>query len=305
VTAGGVVTAVRPRMGTLLAVSAPAAAPGAPLVAEPVFAIARRCEGLMNRHDPTSALSRLNASAGTAAGLADAELTGVLRAARRLTRRLEGAFDPTVGSLIDLWRRSAARGAVPNSRSIARTLAGTGPVALAITGATVSLPRAGTSIDLDGVAKGLALDRIAAALRAGRCGSAFLNFGESSLVAIGRPPRGRWSVTLRNPFGGFAGEFTLRDRACSTSSTFARRLRVRARATGDIIDPRTGRPVTRDAQVTVVAASAAVAEAVSTALLVLGPDAVDRIARRFCVDVCWIDRSGVRTTPWFALRRAA
>jgi thiamine biosynthesis lipoprotein ApbE len=63
--------------------------------------------------------------------------------------------------------------------------------------------------------------------------------------------------------------------------------------------------VTRAAQVTVLARSAAVAEVVSTALLVLGRGAVDDIAARMAVDVCWIDRSETYTTGGFALRRAA
>ena len=74
---------------------------------------------------------------------------------------------------------------------------------------------------------------------------------------------------------------------------------------GVVVDPRTGRRVRRAAQVTVLAASAAVAEAVSTALLVLGRSAVDDVAARMAVDVCWIDRSGTYTTRQFALHRAA
>ncbi len=71
-----------------------------------------------------------------------------------------------------------------------------------------------------------------------------------------------------------------------------------------IIDPRTGRPVPALAQVTVLAHSAARAEAISTALLVLGRNSLRQISRTLAVDVCWIDRSGVYTTPGFRLRRA-
>jgi thiamine biosynthesis lipoprotein ApbE len=53
----------------------------------------------------------------------------------------------------------------------------------------------------------------------------------------------------------------------------------------------------------VLARSAVVAEAVSTALLVLGRDAIDAVAHQMEVDVCWADRTGVYTTPWFPLKR--
>jgi len=292
-------------MGTLLAVTQPAGADGRRLaVAGAAFSIAKRCEQIVNRHDPNSAVGRLNRTAGSAAGLIAPDLAPVLRAARALSRRLDGAFDPTAGALIDLWRRASRSGRVPAASAVADALAGMGASALRIAADRIALPRSGSSLDLDGFGKGLALDRIAARFHRGA--PAFLNFGESSMLAVGGSSEYRWSVLLRDPFGGYAGEFDLWDRACSTSATFSRRLRVGGRgAAGVVVDPRSGRKVTRAAQVTVLASSAAVAEAVSTALLVLGRDAVDEIAARMAVDVCWIDRSETYTTRHFALDRAA
>lgn len=288
-------------MGTWLAISIAPRDPeqGARLIGR-AFDVARRCERLMSRHDPASALNRVTMRAGRRPGMRERELAGILRAARRLSRRLGGAFDPTVAPLVEFWKRAEGRRA-PSARSIERARALVGIEAIRIAGDRVSLARRGASLDLDGFGKGLALDRIAAELRRGGCTSAFLNFGESSLLALGRPPRGRWSVVLRHPFGGFAGTFTLSERACSTSSTLCRRLRVRGRAAGDVVDPRTGQPVARRAQVTVIARSGAAAEAISTALLVLGRAAVDDVARRMGADVCWIDVRGVHTTRGFRL----
>jgi FAD:protein FMN transferase len=302
----GIVTHVRPRMGTWLALSVPDAGPDhRARSVQAIFDIAARAERAMSRHDPRSDLNRLNRTAGSSRGPVSAELARGLRLGRALSRRLDGAFDPTVGPLLDLWRRASGRGVAPSAHAVAGALARVGVSGLEIAGDRISLRRPGMSVDLDGFGKGLTLDRIAATLRRDGCRSAILNFGESSLLAIGRPPRARWSVALRDPRGGFVGEFTLRDRACSTSATFARAMRIGRRVAGDIVDPRTGEPVTRDAQVTVVASSAAAAEAISTALLVLGRDAVDEIAGRMHVDVCWIDRSGIHTSPWFVLRRTA
>src|SRR5438034_7802287 len=70
-----------------------------------------------------------------------------------------------------------------------------------------------------------------------------------------------------------------------------------------VLDPRTGRPVRVMAQVTVLARSAAVAEAASTALLVLGRSSVATLAARLNLDACWVDRAGVSTTPRFPLHR--
>src|SRR5262249_42334886 len=111
------------------------------------------------------------------------------------------------------------------------------------------------------------------------------------------------TVLLRHPTGGFVGEFALGGRACSTSATFGQTIGTGSRAVSHVLDPRTGRPLPEPAQVTVLARSAAVAEAASTALLVLGRAAMDAMAQRLDIDACWVDRSGIYTTPWFPLRR--
>jgi thiamine biosynthesis lipoprotein len=159
------------------------------------------------------------------------------------------------------------------------------------------------AIDLDGIGKGVALDRIAATLKRSGAVPALLNFGESSLLAVGRGPKAGWRVLLRHPLGGFVGEFRLRNGACSTSATLGRRATVEGRRIGHILDPRTGRPRQAAAQAVVLARSAAVAEAVSTALLVLGRRSMNRLAKRLRVEACWIDRSGIRTTRGFVLKR--
>jgi thiamine biosynthesis lipoprotein len=176
--------------------------------------------------------------------------------------------------------------------------------AITIRGERVGLARRGAALDLGAFGKGVALDRIATRLRRERCGAALLNFGESSLVAIGRSPRQPWRVLLRHPVGGFAGEFPLRDRACSTSGTRSRAWGRGRRRVSHVVDPRTGRPLRALAQVTVLAPSAAKAEALSTALLVLGRPALAAAARRFNVDVCWIDAAGMWLSPRFPLTPA-
>ena len=292
-------------MGTWLALSF---APGSgehtrlPSIA---FDLAAKLDRRMSRHDAGSDLSRVNRRAGTAGSLRAPELARILRLATRFCRRLDGAFDPTIGPLVDLWRSAATSGRRPSQRALDEARARVGPGVLRIAGDRVALARKGAALDLDGFGKGLALDRIAAALRHACAGPGILNFGESSLIAVGRIPRRGWPVLLRDPFGGFAAWLSLREGACSTSSTIGRPIVIGGAPVGDIIDPRTGEPALRRAQVTAIAASAAAAEAISTALLVLGREAVDEVARRMAADVCWIDRRGVHTTARFPLARRA
>src|SRR5712692_3441671 len=270
-----------------------------------VFQTAAVCEEVMSRYRPDADVSRLNARAGDPEGIVSPELAKVLALARKLSAATDGAFDPTVTPVFEVWCRASARGRAPSVRRLRETLNLVGCRKINISGSRVNLERPGMAVDLGGLGKGLALDRIAGRLRRERCRSAMLNFGESSLIAIGRPPMGRWTVLLRHPAGGFVGEFPLGGRACSTSATFGQTLRVGSRRVGHVLDPRTGRPVRVLAQVTVLARSAAVAEAASTALLVLRRSSVDALERRLNIDACWVDRSGVYTTPRFPLRPLA
>ena len=291
-------------MGTFLAVTAPrAGSRGEDRAVCAAFDIAARAERVMSRHDPQSPLSRLNRQ-DRAAGVRSAELASVVRTARDLAAQLWGAFDPTVAPLLEVWRAAARRGRRPCESDVQRALARVGAAGLLVIGNHIAFAHPGMGMDLGGLGKGLALDQISAMLRQAACASMLVNFGESSLVAIGQPPRDRWRIVLRHPGGGFAGEFPLRDRACSTSATLGQTVRVKGRALSHIVDPRTGRPVSHPAQVTVLAQSAAVAEAVSTALLVLGRGAVDRVSHQMNVDVCWVDEAGIYTTPWFPLTRS-
>ncbi len=295
-------TYVRPRMGTLLAATMPVGDPDVDARhLDVIFRTAAICEDVMSRHRPDADVSRLNRRAGDPDGIVSPELATVLGLARTLAAATDGAFDPTLAPVFNLWRRAGRRRRSPSVRKLREALALLGWRKIDVHGARVSLGRPGMAVDLGGLGKGLALDRITARLRRDDCGSAMLNFGESSLVAIGRPPRGQWTVLLRHPAGGFVGEFSLGSRACSTSATFGQTLRAGSRRVGHVLDPRTGRPVRSAALVTVLARSAAVAEAASTALLVLGRSAVDAMARRLNIDACWVDRSGVYTTPRFPL----
>jgi thiamine biosynthesis lipoprotein len=292
------VTHVRPRMGTLLAAILPQRS--ASHVAT-VFDTAAACEDVMSRHRAASPLSRLNRTRA----LACRELADVLRDARTLAEATGGAFDPTAGPLVDLWREAARRRALPGRRRIDAVRAAVGWSGIDVQGGRVTLARRRAAVDLGGFGKGVALDRIAARLRRDGCRTGFLNFGESSLVALAGPGRRPWRIALRHPRGGHVGEFLLSDRACSTSATYGQTLTIGSRSVSHVVDPRDGRPVPWLAQVTVIAPSASVAEAASTALLVSGRPAMDDLPERLDVEACWIDDRGILATPGFPLAIAA
>lgn len=296
-TAPRVIIRVRPRMGTVLALTIHGPRPHAEQAARRAFALVARLERLMSGFLPESALSRINRAAERPV-IVPAELARALRDARRLAGLTGGGFDPTIAPLAALWREAATRGAPPSPAALRRGRARVGWRALILSGRRVRLGQAGMALDLGGIAKGWAADRLGEAIARWRGLSALVNFGESTLLAVGH---GSWPVLLRHPIRGVAGWFPLSRGACSTSASLGRVWRVGRRTVGHVIDPRSGRPLTRPAQVTVLAPSAAGAEAASTALLVLGRGALRGVSRRLGVEACWLDAEGVTATEGFRL----
>lgn len=236
-----------------------------------VTQLVERLEAGMSRHDAASDVSRLNRAAGGAPLPVDPAVADILRQALHYAQLTRGAFDVTVGPLVALWTRAAERDALPEPEALERARARVAADGIELHADGRVALRSGTSLDLGGLAKGYALDRALSLLEAPRVASALLNFGQSSSWAVGAPPGAAgWRLLVRAPGGGFAGVITLRDQALSVSGSLGQWSEIGGRRFGHVLDPRSGWPLTRRRQALVVAPSASLAEALSTALLVLG-----------------------------------
>ncbi len=241
---------------------------------EAAFEETAQLDVLLSRFEETSDVSRLNRAAGRGAVPVDPRTAAVLERAVDVAVLTRGGFDVTIGPLVELWTRAAERGRLPGAAELegARSLVGAQRIGIDAEG-RVALPTRGMSIDLGGIAKGFALDRLVPVLRADGVDAALLSFGQSSVWALGAPPGEKgWRLLLRGARDGFAGVLTLREQALSVSSSLGRWSEIGGRRYGHVIDPRTGRPLTRGLQAVVVSPSATLAEALSTALLILDKD---------------------------------
>jgi thiamine biosynthesis lipoprotein len=264
----------RQAMGTVLEITLVAESDAEGRAAlDAAFAEVDRLSGMLTTFDPDSELMRMNRAAGQGPRAVDPELARVLALSLEHSRATRGSFDPTVGPLVELWARAAARGAVPGDGEIAaaRARVGAGNVAVGADG-RVALARPGVSVDLGGVAKGYALDRILPVLERFGVEAALLNFGRSSTWAVGRPPDARaWRLLAPGPGAAPLGVLELTDRALAVSGSLGQSIEIGGRRYGHVLDPRSGRPLERELEAYVVAPDAALAEALSKAVLVLGP----------------------------------
>jgi thiamine biosynthesis lipoprotein len=256
-------------MGTVarLAIYGPRADPAAFATA---FAALRAVDAQMSLYVPTSELVRVNAHAALHAEPIGADLYTLLARARVLSDETDGAFDVTVLPLLRLWGAYPALGGTADRNRDAVGFAG---LQLDPVSRTVSFRRPGMAVDLGGIAKGFALDRARDALAVAGVHAARLDLG-GELAFLGRGPEGVWRVAVRDPQASDQARGVLAlgpDVAVSTSSNYARDFAVEGwRARSHIYDPRTGRPVLAPVAVTVWAPDATTADALSTALVVVG-----------------------------------
>jgi FAD:protein FMN transferase len=275
------IRAHRPAMGSYFEVRLPAGTPGAVDLACRALDVIDALEAQLTVYRDDSEVSRLNATAHSGPVAVERGLFGLLEMAVALSRETDGAYDVTAGALSEAWGFVRGPKRVPDEQTLADARARTGSHHLRLDPdrRTVAFDREGVRINLGSIGKGYAIDRAVDVIRSHLWPtSALVHGGQSSLYALGSPPGrfgGRWEIALRNPFEPETplGTLRLRNRGLGTSGAAFQHFVVDGHAYGHLIDPRSGEPASGPASVTVLAPTAALADALSTAFYLLGADA--------------------------------
>jgi thiamine biosynthesis lipoprotein len=242
-----------------------------------VFAEFDRLDALLSVWKADSDVARINAAAGRAPVRVDRETIHILRTAQQVSDWSEGKFDVTFGTLSDVWKFDHDRdNRVPSRAEIAARLPLIDYKAVVIDdgNSTVLLSRAGMRIHLGGIGKGHAVDRAAAILRGGGFGDFMIQAGGDLYVA-GTSGQGPWRLGINDPRGAPGDSFAvveLSDATFSTSGDYERFFIKDGVRYHHILDPETGDPARGCVSVTIVSASAILADAMSTAVFLLGPE---------------------------------
>lgn len=231
----------------------------------------------MSPWEPLSDLSRYNRAAGGWIALPPA-FAQVLRAALEIAALTDGAFDPTLGALVDLWGFGPRpfSGAPPRAQDIAGARDAAGWRRVVMDGDSLFQP-GGLRLDLNGIAKGFAVDQVAAALDRAGVRSYLVEVG-GELRGTGAKPDGLpWWVELERPPTANDGPRTLvalHGLSVATSGDYRRFFEHDGRRYAHTLDPATAAPVAHPTvSVTVLDHSCLRADAYATALTVMAPDA--------------------------------
>jgi thiamine biosynthesis lipoprotein len=281
-----VLRASRRAMATLFEVLLPFGSPLAQPAAEAALDLIDELEDQLTVFRDHSEVSRLNATAGDRSVEVAPNLFDLIEFSAHITRDTQGAFDIATGALTKAWGFFRREGRVPTPAERAEAMGRTGTrfIALDRNRRTVRYLRKGLEINLGGIGKGYALDRAAELLsHEWNAFSALLHGGTSSVRAVGTPrgqPRG-WPVSIKHPWDADRrlGTIYLTGNALGTSAATFQHFEYNGRKLGHLLDPRTGWPAEGIEQVSVLAATAAEADALSTAFFVLGAEPTARFCR--------------------------
>ena len=242
----------------------------------------------MSTYRADSELVKLNHSGSTEWVSVSPGLCNAVEAALELSVKTDGAFDITVGPLVNLWGfgPDESRFEPPSDQSIDEARARTGYRNLHTDCSSPAIRKdlAELQIDLSGYAKGLAADKVAASLDEHGISNYLVEVGGDLRARGHNASSAKWRIAIEKPdMSGTTVEkiIHISDLSVATSGDYRNFFEFDGQRYSHTIDPETGRPVTHNlASVTVLAERAAFADAMATALLVLGPDSGPAFAER-------------------------
>lgn len=223
-----------------------------------------------------SEIQQINVAAGKEAVTVSDETFYVIKTACEYTKKTEGRFDITVGSLVKLWNIGFDTAKVPSEEAIKFSLQNIGidSVILNEEEHTIKLEHEGMLIDLGGIAKGYAADAVAAQLKEKGYESALINLGGNVLCIGVKPDGDPFKIGIRDPFGSptaYVGIVTVNDNSVVTSGVYERNFIENSVLYHHILDTVTGYPVNNNLEsVSIITKKSIEADALSTGVFSMG-----------------------------------
>ena len=245
--------------------------------AEKAFSKAEEINAVASDYLPDSELSLLSTKSIGAPVPLSPLLFDLLDHSRRIAEATGSAFDPTLGPMTKLWRKTRTSGRLPNAENLAaaRYACGWRHFTLDPQARTVTLLRENMAFDLGGIAKGYAADMMLDSLAAAGIRKALVTAGGDIRLGDAPPGREGWKVAVKTfEVTKNVEILTLSNTAVSTSGDLHQSVVIDGVSYSHILDPTTGLGLTRRVAASVIADEAKLSDALATAACVLGSDAL-------------------------------
>jgi thiamine biosynthesis lipoprotein len=259
-------------------------------LASEVWKYLRGIDDVFNIYRADSELGRINRTKERNHIAVSTQLARAIRLSKEVHGQTAGAFDPTVGRLVQLWKDAARRGEPPQTRELERALSSRGMEKVILEGNRLAFESPDIQLDLGGMVKGMAVDEAVRMLKAGGARAALVQVGGET-AAFGITEKGRPHVIglqhprrLKRIWTSVSNPDPLKGLSISTSGNYRNPVVIGGKKYYHIVDPRTGQPVSdRVLSISVVFPDCGknwLADALSTAFAVLGPDRAMPIAAK-------------------------
>ncbi len=247
------------------------------------FDVQDRVNELMSYQREDSELSKINREAADGPVRVDPLTFEVLQKSVQFSKLSDGAFDVTVGPLMDLWKAAGEANEPPAEQALseARAKVGYEKLILDEKDMTVRFAIKGMRVDLGGIGKGYAVDKSVEAMKERGAIGGMVDLG-GNIRCFGQPPRGQehWRIGLQDPnvspedmdSSRILLVLALTERSVATSGDYRRFVEVKGTKQSHIIDTGTGKGANKLVSDTIIAPDATTADALSTAVNVLGPE---------------------------------
>jgi thiamine biosynthesis lipoprotein len=255
----------------------------------------KRIETLMSPWLDSSDVIRINRSAGEGWVKVSPETMEVIKKAQEISELSEGSFDMTVGPLTQLWRMAREKGIPPSTKDVKEKLdlVNFRDVSINHEG-KVFLKKKGMAVDLGGIAKGYAVDRAFELLRSLGYKHLIVNAGGDLRVG-GTKNDQPWSIGIQDPRVSqkIMAKVLVSDTAVATSGDYEKFFIHQDKRYHHIFNPRDGFPTEGNQSVTVVCKDGITADALATAVFVLGPEKGYSLCQRLeGVECLIVDKEG-------------
>ncbi|GAB3247500.1 hypothetical protein GCM10027347_03150 [Larkinella harenae] len=255
---------------------------------------------IMSDYLDGSEINRLSATAGSGHWIrVSPDLYNVLWQAVELARKSGGLYDPTVGPLSQLWRRSVRRKVFPSRSDLrkAHRLVDYRYIAFDPIGQKIRLKKAGMRLDVGGIGQGFANDEGMKVLQKMGIHSALLDIGGD--IRISEPPPGEPGWRILTGFGADTTTLLLKHAGITASGATYRYLEHQGKRYSHLMNPRTGLGLLHHVQTTVLAPTGAQADALTKVFSVAGIRKRKRLIKRFPGVTVWVieNRNG-RLRSW-------
>lgn len=270
-------------------------------ILDKAFQRIKEIEGKMSTTIEDSDVSKINKNAGKTPVKVDDEVYKVLVRAKYFAELTDGAYEPTIGPLVDLWdiRNEGKNNKhdIPSKEDIEKALNKVDYKKLELLEDNkVFLKEEGMRLDLGGIAKGYAADEIKRILKENGVNSAIVDLG-GNIYAVGSKAQDEyWKIGIQNPKGqrgSYAGIMEVKDSSVVTSGDYERYVEVDGKKYHHIIDSKTGYPSDNElSAISIIAKSSTDSDALSTALFVLGREKSEEVLKKLeGIEVIYITKS--------------